>query len=100
MEQEEVENHLIEILQSIQSDCGYDIGNINSQTRPLIDLEGFDSELELRAISMLADKLQIYIPNEQRIFLLFLSEDCKRLLSIKESAALVCEIISSGENQT
>ncbi|MGB3508457.1 MAG: hypothetical protein WBA93_04310 [Microcoleaceae cyanobacterium] len=97
MEQEEVENNLIEILQSIQSDSGYDAGNINGETRPFIDLEGFDSHIEVSAISTLSEKLPVNIPNDRHIFV---SKDCQRLLSIKESAALVCEIISSGVSQT
>lgn len=97
MGQQEVENNLIEILKSIQSDCGYDAGNINRQTRPFIDLEEFDSYIEVDVITILATELQIDIPNDRHIFV---SEDCQQFLSIKESAALVCEIISSGVSQT
>ncbi|MEM1169231.1 MAG: hypothetical protein AAGJ08_09210 [Cyanobacteria bacterium P01_H01_bin.35] len=99
MEQGEVENHIIKILQSIQSDSGHDTGNINSQTHPFVDLEGFDSYLEVDAISMLAMELPVgvNIPNDRHIFV---SEDCKRLLSIQDSATLVCEIVSSGVSQT
>ncbi len=90
MNPNEVEVKLIEVLQGIQSDSGYDGSSIVGTMRPLSgDLEGFDSMLWPVAISMLATELGINIPNDKNIFL---SEDSKRRLTISESAAIVCEI--------
>ena len=64
--------------------------------RPLSgDLEGFDSLLWPVAIGILATELGINIPNNKNIFL---SEDGKQQLTISESAAMVCEMVSTGEN--
>ncbi|GET43875.1 hypothetical protein [Microseira wollei] len=94
MNPKDVEAKLIEVLQDIQSDSGYDGSQIKGTTCPLSDLEGFDSMLWPVAIGMLASTLNANIPNDKNIFL---SEDGKRQLSISESAAIVCEIVNKGE---
>ncbi|MCP2728321.1 hypothetical protein [Limnofasciculus baicalensis] len=97
MNPNEVEVKLIEVLQGIQSDSGYDGSSIAGTMRPLGgDIEGFDSMLWPVAISMLATELGINISNDKNIFL---SEDGKQRLTISESAAVVCEIVSTEENQ-
>lgn len=95
MNQNEVEVKLIEVLQDIQSDGGYDRSQITGTTCPLRDLEGFDSMLCPVAISILATTLKINIPNEKNIFL---SEDGVRQLTISQSAVVVCEILAREEN--
>ena len=94
MNQNEVEVKLIEVLQDIQSDSGYDGNKIAGTTCPLSDLEGFDSMLWPVAISILATMLNINIPNEKNIFL---SEDGVQQLTISQSAVLVCEIFAREE---
>lgn len=96
MNPNQVEVKLIEVLQDIQSDSGYDASRIAGTTCPLQDLEGFDSMLWPAAIGILAAALDVNIPNDNNIFL---SDDGKRPLSISESAAIVCEIIGREENQ-
>jgi acyl carrier protein len=61
---------------------------------PIRDLQGFDSLLCIEAIGMLADKLDVEIPNGNNFFL---SKDGKRWLTIDESVAVVCEIVHRGE---
>lgn len=87
--QDEVTAKLIEVLQTIQSNSGYDATQINRSTCPLDDLEGFDSKLWPVAISMLAKSLNVEIPNNKNIYV---SEDGERRLTISESAAMVCKI--------
>ena len=94
MNPKDVEAKLIEVLQDIQSDSGYDGSQIMGTTSPLSDLEGFDSMLWPVAIGMLASTLNANIPNDKNIFL---SEDGKRQLTISESAAIVCAIVNKGE---
>lgn len=98
MNEKDVQVKFIYVLQSIQSDSGYDISQIQGNTCPLNDLEGFDSMLWPAAISMLSSTIGVDIPNNCRN--IFLSEDGKRPLTIDESAAMVCEIIISEENQS
>jgi len=85
---------LIEVLQEIQSDSGYQEVPISGSTCPVSDLQGFDSLLCIEAIGMLADKLNIEIPNSNNIFL---SQDGKQWLTIDESVAVVCEIVNGGK---
>ena len=94
MSPEDVKIKLIEVLHEIQSDSGYETAPIVETTCPVTDLEGFDSPLWLDAIGMLAAKLNVEIPNGNNIFL---SKDGKRRLTIDESAAVVCEIVQTGE---
>lgn len=96
MKQHDVEVQIIEVLQSIQSDSGYTGNQIIGTTCPLSDLEEFDSMLWPVAISILTTTLDVNIPNDKNIFL---SDDGKRPLTISESAAIVCEMVSREENQ-
>jgi hypothetical protein len=94
MNPKDVEVKLVEVLQEIQSDSGYDGSGIMGTTCPLKDLKGFDSMLWPVAIGMLATALEVKIPNNKNIFL---SKDDKRQLTISESAAMVCEIVNKGK---
>lgn len=94
MSPENVKVKFIEVLQEIQSDSGYKETSISGITCPITDLKGFDSLLCIEAIGMLADKLDVEIPNSNNIFL---SKDGKRWLTIDESVAVVCEIVNRGE---
>ncbi|HAA26438.1 MAG TPA: hypothetical protein DCE56_00605 [Cyanobacteria bacterium UBA8553] len=94
MNPEDVKVKLIEVLQEIQSDSGYEATQMGGTTCPVTDLQGFDSPLWLDAIGMLAAKLDVEIPHGHNIFL---SKEGKRRLTIDESAAVVCEIVQRGE---
>ena len=94
MNPKDVEVKLVEVLQEIQSDSGYDGSQTVGTTCPLNDLEGFDSKIWPVAIGMLASALNVNIPNNKNIFL---SKDGKRQLTISESAAIVCESVNKGE---
>ncbi|MBE9095047.1 hypothetical protein [Tychonema sp. LEGE 07203] len=94
MNPKDVEVKLVEVLQEIQSDSGYDGSGIMRTTCPVNDLEGFDSKIWPVAIGMLASALNVNIPNNKNIFL---SKDGKRRLTISESAAIVCESVNKGE---
>jgi hypothetical protein len=95
MNLEKAKLKLIEVLQEIQNDSGYGGTQILGTTCPLNDLEGFDSKIAPFAIGMLAVALDVNIPVDKNIFV---SENGKRQLTIDESAAVVCEIVSRGEN--
>jgi hypothetical protein len=96
MNPEDLETKLIEVLQQIQSDSGYEGTPIGGTTCPTSDLEGFDSLLWAVAICMLEERLGTdrKIPETTNIFF---DKDC-RPLSIAESARLVYEIVGSKEN--
>lgn len=96
MSPEDVKAKLIEVLQEIQSDSGYEETPISGITCPMTDLKGFDSLLGVEAINMLADKLDVEIPSSH-IHQICLSQDGKQWLTIDESVAVVCEIVNRGE---
>jgi acyl carrier protein len=96
MSPEDVKVKLIEVLQEIQSDSGYEETPISGITCPMTDLKGFDSLLGVEAINMLADKLDVEIPSSH-IHNICLSQDGERWLTIDESVAVVCEIVNRGE---
>ena len=90
MDHQHVQSKLIEVLNEIQSDSGYQASLITGATCPVNDLEGFDSIIWFDAIGMLANSLEISIPEGQNIF--FSSEE-KRPLTVDESCHLVCQLI-------
>lgn len=89
MNAEDVKVKLIDVLQEIQSDSGYEASMISGTTCSITELEGFKSPLWLDAIGMLAESLDMDIPADTNIFI---SKDGKRPLTINESADLVCEV--------
>ncbi|KOP24975.1 hypothetical protein AMR41_16210 [Hapalosiphon sp. MRB220] len=94
MTPEDVKVKLIEVLQEMQNDSGYEGQPITETTCPIDDLGWFDSLLYPVAITMLASVLNVNIPNDKNIFL---SEDGTQRLTISELADVVCE--SSAERR-
>jgi len=96
MNPEDVKAKLVKVLQEIQCDSGFKEMPIVGTTRPVTDLEGFDSPLWLDAIGMVAASLNINIPNHTNIFL---AEDgSKQPLTIDESVTKICEIVQKGNS--
>lgn len=92
MDETNVTEKLIEVLQEIQRNSGYECVGIVAETCPLVDLEGFDSQLWPVAIGMLEKNLGVKIPKNKNIYV---SEDGTQRLTIKESAAVVCEVATA-----
>src|SRR5687767_5128183 len=79
---------LIEIVTHIQRLGHYaDAAQVTAATKPLIDLEGFDSKVAPVAIGMLGAALGINIPVNRNIFV-----DGRRRLTIAEAAKAVVEL--------
>jgi hypothetical protein len=87
-----VTEKLIEVLQEIQRNSGYECEGIVADTCPLQDLEGFDSKLWPVAIGMLEKNLGVKIPKKTNIYV---SEDGTERLTIKQTAAVVCKIATT-----
>lgn len=94
MRPENVRSELIEVIQEIQRDSGFQESSITGTTCPATDVEGFDSPIWLDAIGMLAERLGVKIPNGSNIFL---AEGDKRPHTIDEAVAVVCEIVQKGD---
>ena len=92
MDETNVTEKLIEVLQEIQKNSGYNCEGIVAETCPLMDLEGFDSQLWPVAIGMLEKNLGVKIPKNKNIYV---SEDGTQRLTIKESAAVVCKVATA-----
>lgn len=92
MDETNVTEKLIEVLQEIQRNSGYECDDIVAETCPLMDLEGFDSQLWPVAIGMLEKNLGVKIPKSKNIYV---SEDGTQRLTIKESAAVVCKVATA-----
>lgn len=89
-----VKSALIEVVKDIQISSGYDGSGVSGDICPLKDLPGFDSMICTEATSMLSSTLGLVIADNANIFV---SENGKRLLTIDEAAAVVCERLSRGE---
>ncbi|MCC5899616.1 MAG: acyl carrier protein [Phormidium sp. BM_Day4_Bin.17] len=96
MNPEDIKDQFLEVLTEIQTDSGYGGTSISGETRPMTDLEGFDSLLCVEAINMLADKLNVEIPSSQ-VHKIVLSEDGKQHLTIDESVGIIFKIVNTGE---
>jgi hypothetical protein len=92
MDEANVTEKLIEVLQEIQRNSGYEYEAIVADTCPLVDLEGFDSKLWPVAIRMLEKNLGAKIPESKNIYV---SADGTKKLTIKQSAAMVCELATT-----
>ena len=92
MDETNVTEKLIEVLQEIQKNSGYECDGIVAETCPLVDLEGFDSQLWPVAIGMLEKNLGVKIPKNKNIYV---SDDGTQRLTIKESAAVVCKVATA-----
>lgn len=89
--QTEIKNKLISLLTDIQNNSGYQANDISDSTKPLRDLEGFDSMVSVASIGELETILEINIPYDKNIYV---SKDGKRLLTVNEVATEVHRIIN------
>lgn len=90
----EVKQKLIDVLHKIQSDSGLTEQVITGDTRPLDEVEGFDSLISLEATVMLAGELNIEIPNHINIFL---SKDGQAALTINEVVRVIYELCQGSK---
>ena len=88
MDKQEVNTRVVQAVCVVQEMSGRSAGNIGSGTRPIRDLDGFDSLSGVEATVVLSELLGHELPDD---FNPFVSEDGRRALSIDE-------IIDSVEN--
>lgn len=89
-----VKEKLTKVLDHIQRTTKGVAPKITGATRPLEDLEGFDSKVWPVAISMLSAELGVQLPNDQNIFG---ARRWRQAFTIDESIALVCRLIAAGK---
>ncbi len=96
MDSATVKSALMEVVKDIQISSGYDGAGISGEVCPLKDLPGFDSIIGTEAMSMLSSALGIEIAEDVNIFV---AENGRRLLTIDEAAAVVCEMLNIPQEE-
>lgn len=86
---EEIQAKLMETICAVQRDTGESEPTLTIKSCPMKDLKGFDSPLGVVVTGLVAIGLGIEIPLELNVFV----DDNKRLLTIEESAALICSVV-------
>ena len=83
MDKQEIITKVIQTVTQVQEVSGRPSVGIGLSTRPVADVEGFDSLCSVEATVMLAADLGIDVPRDYNPFI---SEDGKRALAIDEIA--------------
>jgi len=88
---------IIQVLKKIQEEGGFEQIEINLETNPVKDMPEFDSQLWIVAITILAEELQIVIPNNLNIFI---SENGEESPNIEEIAQRILDALQyeGGKN--
>jgi hypothetical protein len=92
MDIESVTRAIILILKEIQTDCEHKPQKIVGAVRPGTDLDGFDSILWITATTIIAEKLEVEIPNTMNIFF---SDGGRRARTIDEAATLIHQLMKT-----
>ncbi len=86
---EEIQNKLIETICAVQRDSGEEEPTLTIKSCPMKEVKGFDSPLGVVVTGLVAYGLGVEIPLEANVFY----DDHKRLLTIEESAAVICAVM-------
>ena len=84
MEKQEIVTKVVQTVAQVQEMSGRSSSGIGVSTRPVRDMEGFDSLSGVEATVMLSESLGIDLPEDYNPFV---SQDGKRALSVGEIAA-------------
>ena len=95
MDKSEITEKLIYSIAEVQKMSGRPLEAINSATKPVGDIQGFDSLNGVEAAVILSESLGCELPAET----LFISKKGKRALSIAEIAADVSKIIKEEKDK-
>lgn len=68
MDREQIKKVLIEVLLKVQEDSGYSPVKIVDTTKPIEELEGFDSKVWPVSITLLSRALGIDVPKKTRLY--------------------------------
>ena len=87
MEKQEIVTKVVQAVAQVQEASGRSSGVIGVSTRPVRDVEGFDSLSGVEATVMLSESLEVHIPEDHNPFV---SKDWKRGLSVGDIADTLC----------
>ena len=91
---DDIQQKLISAIQSVQRDSGLPEPTLTGSSCPTKELDGFDSPLWIVVIGVVALDLGVAIPSDVNIFI---DDDGKRQLTIKESAARIYNRVPQGD---
>ena len=87
MEKHEIVAQVVRAVAQVQEASGRSSGGIGVSTRPVRDVEGFDSLSGVEATVMLSESLGVHVPEGHNPFV---SKDGKLALSVGEIADTLC----------
>ena len=91
MQAKEIESVIVGVLREVQTTSGRRWTDLNPESRPLGDLDGFDSLSAVEVTVAIEQKLGCKFDGES----IFASEDGKRALSLKQIAEWVGKMLGS-----
>lgn len=88
----------IQVLKRIQKEGNFELIEINAKTNPVKDMPEFDSQLWIVAITILAEELEIEIPQNLNIFV---SDSGESSPNIEEIAQKILDTLQNngGNNE-
>jgi len=96
MENQEVITKVVQAVAQVQEVSGRPSGGIGSSTRPVRDMEGFDSLSGVEATVVLSESLGVDLPDDYNPFV---SKDGRRALSVSEIADNLCILVGEEVKQ-
>ena len=87
MEKQEIVTKVVQAVARVQEASGRSSGGIDVSSRPVQDVEGFDSLCGLEATVMLSESLGVHLPEDHNPFV---SRNGNRALSVNEIADTLC----------
>ena len=97
MDKSQIVETVLSAVRQVQEVSGRPLGEIDSRTRPIGDVEGFDSLSGIDAIVILSESLGYDLPDDRNPFI---SKDRRRALSVSEMADNLLEILGTGESKS
>ena len=91
MDRDDIVRQVIEVVTHVQETSGRSVGEIGPDTRPLKDLQDFDSLCGVEATVLLSDTVGRDLPDS-----VFVPQEGSRVLSINEIADRVLDSMSAA----
>lgn len=92
MDRDDIVRHVIRAVTQVQEASGRSVGRIGPETRPLKDLQDFDSLCGVEATVLLSEALGRELPDS-----VFVPQEGSRLLTVNEIANRVVDCVSTAQ---
>lgn len=91
MDKQDVVAEVIQAVRRVQQASGRPVGDIGTNTRPVGDLDEFDSLNGLEAVIVLSEALDYELPSD----IPFVRRDTREGLTVGEIADVICSMIAT-----